>query len=61
MDLTLFFWSFMSLKLMEITILDVLVRFWPILVAKKWQNIKWRQFAPNLGPWHAMAHNFESI
>ena len=61
MYLTVFFGSFVSSKLTEIAILDVLVGFWLILVAEKWQNTKWRQFAPNLGPCHALAHYFESI
>ena len=39
-------------KFKEITILVILVRFGPILVAKKWQNTKWRQIAPNLEPCH---------
>ena len=50
MDLTLFLGSFMSLKLTEIAILDVLMRFWHILVAKK--------LAPNLGPLHALTNDF---
>ena len=58
MDLTLFLRSFMSLKLTEINNLDVLTRFWLILVAKKWHNTKWRQLVPNFRPWHALTHDF---
>ena len=61
MDLTLFLGSFMLLQLTEIAILDVLMHFSPILVAKKWHNTKWRRLAPNLGPWHALMHQFLCI
>ena len=57
----MFLGSFVSWELKEIAILEVLVPFWPILVPKKWHNTKWRQFAPILRPWHALAHYFESI
>ena len=56
MDLTRFCGAFVALKLTEISIFDVLMRFGPILVAKKWYNTKWCQLVPNLGPWHALPH-----
>ena len=56
-----FFLPFVALRLTEFAILDVLMRFWPILDAKKWHNNKWCQLVPNLGPWHALTHQFLPI